>query len=383
MSLRLNGSNSGFSEITAPATAGDNTLTLPAGNGSANQFLKNSGTAGTLEFSSSATDSSGRLLINTSSSIPSPGIFNPALQVVHVSANADTCGISLSKFQASNASASPFIFQKSRSDTIGSHTIVNNNDVLGVVQFTGSDGSTFVPAAAIEGEVDGGPGSTDMPGRLVFSTTANGASTPTERMRLTNDGKLAFACTFRPSSGNTGGIFFDNDIITIGSTTSSAQDRMRFETPSGRVGAIQTDGNSTTYSTSSDYRLKENVALISDGLTRLKQLKPSRFNFIADKAKTVDGFLAHEAQTVVPEAITGTHNGVEVWKEDEKLPDGVSVGDNKLDEDGNTIPDYQGIDQSKLVPLLTAALQEAIGKIETLETQHADLLARVTALEAA
>ena len=71
------------------------------------------------------------------------------------------------------------------------------------------------------------------------------------------------------------------------------------------------------------------------------------------------------------------------------MPDGVSVGDNKLDEDGNTIPEHQGIDQSKLVPLLTAALQEAIAKIETLETQNttqatqiADLLTRVTALEA-
>ena len=84
--------------------------------------------------------------------------------------------------------------------------------------------------------------------------------------------------------------------------------------------------------------------------------------------------MAHEAQAVVPEAVTGTHNGVEVWEEGEELPDGVSVGDNKLDDDGNTIPDYQGIDQSKLVPLLTAALQEAIAKIETLETQNADLL---------
>ena len=64
---------------------------------------------------------------------------------------------------------------------------------------------------------------------------------------------------------------------------------------------------------------------------------------------------------------------VEVWKEGQELPEGVSVGDNKLDEDGNTIPDYQGIDQSRLVPLLTAALQEAITKIEILETKVAAL----------
>jgi len=79
----------------------------------------------------------------------------------------------------------------------------------------------------------------------------------------------------------------------------------------------------------------------------LKQLKPKRFNFIADADTTVDGFLAHEVQTVVPEAITGTKDAV--------------------DEDGN--PEYQGIDQSKLVPILTKALQEAVTKIEELETR--------------
>ncbi len=84
----------------------------------------------------------------------------------------------------------------------------------------------------------------------------------------------------------------------------------------------------------------------------------------------------------MPEAITGTHNEIETWKEHEELPDGVSVGDDKLDDDGNTIPVYQGIDQSKLVPLLTAALQEAIAKIETLETENTAIKARLDALEA-
>lgn len=107
----------------------------------------------------------------------------------------------------------------------------------------------------------------------------------------------------------------------------------------------------TSYNTSADYRLKENVVDIADGITRVKQLQPRRFNFIADGATTVDGFLAHETQTVVPEAVTGTHN--------------------EVDDEGN--PVYQGIDQSKLVPLLTAALKEAITKIETLETKVAAL----------
>jgi len=117
------------------------------------------------------------------------------------------------------------------------------------------------------------------------------------------------------------------------------------------VGNISTNGSATTYNTSSDYRLKENVVGISDGITRLKTLKPYRFNFIIDPDKTVDGFLAHEVTPVVPEAITGTKD--------------------EVDSDNN--PVYQGIDQSKLVPLLTAALQEAVAKIEVLETKVAAL----------
>tara|TARA_B100001093_G_scaffold495407_1_gene539869 strand:+ start:31 stop:495 length:465 start_codon:yes stop_codon:yes gene_type:complete len=124
-----------------------------------------------------------------------------------------------------------------------------------------------------------------------------------------------------------------------------------FHNPNGIVGSISTNGSSTAFNTSSDYRLKENVVNITNGINRVKQLSPSRFNFIADDTTTVDGFIAHEAQAVVPEAVTGTHN--------------------EVDDDGNAV--MQGIDQSKLVPLLTAALQEAIAKIETLETKVAAL----------
>ena len=133
------------------------------------------------------------------------------------------------------------------------------------------------------------------------------------------------------------------------------------------VGTITSNRTSTAYNTSSDYRLKENVSYNFDATTRLKQLKPARFNFKVDADTTVDGFLAHEVQSIVPEAITGTHNELEVWEEGEQLPDGVSVGDNKLDEDGNTIPKYQGIDQSKLVPLLVKTIQELEARITALE----------------
>ena len=203
---------------------------------------------------------------------------------------------------------------------------------------------------------------------------------PAERMRITPHGPVLIGKT--SESYSTAGIELDpDDWITVTNnslclrlnrtnTTGEAAQFMYNGTIKGRITVSAT---STAYTTVSDYRLKENVVNLDGAIDRVKQLAPKRFNFTVEPDVTVDGFLAHEAQTVVPEAITGTHNGVEVWKEDDELPEGVSVGDNKLDEDGNTIPDYQEIDQSKLVPLLTAALQEAIAKIETLETKVAAL----------
>ena len=112
------------------------------------------------------------------------------------------------------------------------------------------------------------------------------------------------------------------------------------------VGSISHNGSSTAYNTSSDHRLKESVTYDFDATTRLKQLKPARFNFIADETNTlVDGFLAHEVQAIVPECVTGTHN--------------------EVDDDGN--PVMQGIDQSKLVPLLVKTIQELEARITTLE----------------
>lgn len=138
-------------------------------------------------------DSSGRTLINTSSSIatePDVQGYTPALQVVHAPSSASTNGVSINRFQAGNAFAAPLIFQKSKNDTIGSHTIVADNDELGDISFAGSDGAAFRTAARINVDVDGTPGSSDMPGRIQFSTTAVGAATPTERLRIDSSGKL-------------------------------------------------------------------------------------------------------------------------------------------------------------------------------------------------
>ena len=130
---------------------------------------------------------------------------------------------------------------------------------------------------------------------------------------------------------------------------------MRFYTSSGSsIGTItQSGSSSTSYNTSSDYRLKENIEPMTGSIERLKALKPSRFNFINEVAdergikNKVDGFIAHEAAGVVPEAVTGQKDA--------------------LNYEGE--PEYQSIDQSKLVPLLTSALQEALVKIESLESR--------------
>jgi hypothetical protein len=242
---------------------------------------------------------------------------------------------------------------KSRGTSLGANTVVQSGDVLGRIYFVGADGSGLIQGATITAEVDGTPGTNDMPGRLVFSTTADGASSPTERMRITNDGFIRVGTTAAPSS-SVAGIELGtpgNNFWKSANAGTGAYNQFVFLNGNGTVGSISTNGSATAFNTSSDYRLKENLVPLTGAIDRLQQIPVHRFNFIADPDTTVDGFIAHEAQAIVPECVTGEKDAV--------------------DEEGNPI--YQGIDQSKLVPLLTAALQEAIGRIETLEAKVAAL----------
>ena len=138
--------------------------------------------------------------------------------------------------------------------------------------------------------------------------------------------------------------------IKINSPTSSSVDNqaMTFYQQTTKVGSIMINTSSTSYNTTSDYRLKENREDISDAIERVKELKPIKFNWIKEPGESkVDGFYAHELAEVVPEAVTGEKDA--------------------LDWEGN--PEYQAIDQAKIVPLLAAALQQAIDKIEALEVR--------------
>jgi len=173
------------------------------------------------------------------------------------------------------------------------------------------------------------------------------------------------------------------------------------------VGTISVAASSTAYNTSSDYRLKENVVDLTGATTRVAQLQPHRFNFIRDPDTIVDGFVAHEVADIVPEAITGTKDGMQDVENVVVDADGGIVGRDRTEADwlaGKeptlvseatedeaavyadpiyaadtawhetlTVPEYQGIDQAKLVPLLTAAVQELTSRLETAEAEIAIL----------
>jgi len=216
--------------------------------------------------------------------------------------------------------------------TVRTHNADTAPDGLSV---NGNDGITFRTASADRGSFAEG-------GQFLIGTTA-----------------------FNTGVGHS---FHPDGYAYLRRATGSAQTMIVFNVAGSDVGEIRSSTSATAYLTSSDYRLKENVSYTFDATTRLKQLKPARFNFKIDTDKTVDGFLAHEVSSIVPEAISGTKDAVQTWEEGEELPDGVSVGDNKLDDGGNTIPDYQGIDQSKLVPLLVKTIQELEARITALES---------------
>ena len=166
------------------------------------------------------------------------------------------------------------------------------------------------------------------------------------------------------------GSYSHQEGIVLSTHANALRWKANMDGSSSQIGAA----NATAFNATSDYRLKENIEDLANGITKVKQLKPREFNWISDETKTLeDGFIAHEVATVVPSVVRGSKDEVVVWQEGEELPDGVSLGDNKLDDDGNTIPEYQGIEYGKLVPLLTKALQEAVAKIETLETKVAAL----------
>lgn len=408
-------------------------------------------------------DSSGRLLVGTSS--------NTALGTDSYLSQIKTSGASagLGIVRTADSVAPPFLsLAKSRNDGI-----VQSGDFLGKVQFIAHDGNDYNNVSAlISSEVDGTPGSDDVPGRLTFHTTADGASSPTERMRIKKTGHInigttidGFAntadnltiadsgncgITIRSGTSSAGSIYFSDG--TAGSAeyagyidyqhsgnhmrfgTNGGNERMRI-TNHGRLDVfasnatdahfissaasagtaiqlikgmhsasgiaagtnsilIHTNGNiqntNNSYGSISDIKLKENIADASSQWDDIKAIQIRNYNFKEDTGHptyTQIGVVAQEIETVSPGLVYET-------------PDSETVQVPVLDENGEAVLDENGeaklttedrdlgtvtksVNYSVLYMKAVKALQEAQTRIETLETQHADLLARVTALEAA
>jgi hypothetical protein len=228
-------------------------------------------------------------------------------------------------------------------------TVDNHGGYARCLQVTGTE-------AALELESSSGYSYVAQNGvDLQIRNVANGVmpfyTNNTERMRIDSSGNLLVGTTSAPAkltvSGAGGTNVWVQNNINAGT---GAIVSLGFSNANGLIGYVQTSGSTTSYITSSDYRLKTDAQPMTGASDRVLALNPVNFEWISS-GERVDGFLAHEAAEVVPEAVSGEKDAV--------------------DAEGK--PVYQGIDQSKLVPLLTAALQEALARIETLEADVATL----------
>ena len=189
-------------------------------------------------------------------------------------------------------------------------------------------------------------------GNYIFHTTSSNSA----KIEIKSDGKVAFNsggtvnATYQfDYAPATGGIIVNANASFTGNAT-AIQFRTAPSTVSGSI-TLTNNGSTTAYVTVSDYRLKENETALTNSIARLKLLKPLKFNWKSQPDNIVDGFFAHEVATVVPDAVMGEKDAV--------------------DSDNNPI--FQGLDSTRIIPLLTAALQEAITEIETLKTKVAAL----------
>ena len=251
----------------------------------------------------------------------------------------------------------------------------------GSISFGGQDGTTSKSVfAAILGAKENST-SGNYAGYMAFYTRPAGAVSK-ERLRISSTGAALMGTTSNPNlsgSYSAGTIVIDvnhtsnaNAIIVSDMTQNNAclltqpfTNHTYYAgywtswdgTNEGEI-AVSTKNGGTQYQTSSDYRRKENLVNITDGITQVKALKPYRFNMIGTPDVIRQGFLAHEVQEILPEAVSG-------------VKDGIAAEDDGLHKKGEPI--YQGLDYGRLTPILTAALKELIAEVDTLKTKVAAL----------
>ena len=291
-------------------------------------------------------DSSGRLLVGTSSA--RTGSIGGNNQVVFEAGSTYLNTILASNVNSSDGNFLSFI--KSRGASTGSHTIVQSGDNLGVLSFEGADGSVSRAAAQILAQVDGTPGASDMPGRLVFSTTADGAASPTAGLRIannrqvdiyTNGGSGVWVATQRAAS--------TSDQVFYASYGATA-----FQTGTLSF-LVYTNGNvanaNNSYGATSDIKLKENIVDAGSQWGDLKALQVRKYNFKEGQTHTQIGLVAQEVELVSPGLVT-------------ESPD--------RNEDGNDLGTVtKSVNYSVLYMKAVKALQEAMERIEQLEADVA------------
>lgn len=292
-----------------------------------------------------------------------------------------TAGIAQTMWSADTVGAN-YSFAKSRGAAIGTDTIVVSGDALGTITAYGSNGTTFDPAARISFLSGGTPGaSADMPGAIVLETCADGSATLTERVRVNaaggvlvaglTTGRMMFTGTSGLLTASSAATYTDGGPLTITSGTNPLS-----TVCSGAAAAIvygcwhqatsgdnvfitfYTEGSATArgsidynrgggavrYNTTSDYRLKDLFGGYT-GATEVINALPVHLGQMHGATMKRPMMVAHEAQAIVPYAVSGTKDAVK--------------------EDGT--PDYQMVDHQIFVPLLIAALQEANARIAKLE----------------
>jgi hypothetical protein len=348
-------------------------------------------------------DSSGNVGIGTTTPSTNLNVYNASSAIISVDGD-NTSQFRGSRY-ANDASGAQILARKARG-TLASPSAVNSADQAGVINFQVYGGTNFRNVAQVQGACEAFTSDTNVAGTLFFLTNAGG-TTLTERMRITAAGNVGIGTTvpgakltvvssatptiaalqvgfsgsnnyydanlqvFRNGSQTESMRIDSSGNVQIGATSNLDNARLQVNPPvnawaiatrspssSGtyyyinfsaagtQTGYIlSANGTTTAYVTSSDYRLKENIAPITGALDKVAQLKPCTYTWKVN-GSAGEGFVAHELQEVCPGAVTGEKDGDEM----------------------------QGVDYGKITPLLTAALQEALAKIETLE-------ARIAALE--
>jgi hypothetical protein len=341
-------------------------------------------------------DSSGRLLVGTSTARSNVDYhFGAAAPKLQLEQSDGGPGLSILHDWINTTNEVPGTLSLGRSgaSSIGSNAIVANNNWLGVIDFLGADGSDFTRAASIKAEVDGTPGANDMPGRLVFSTTADGASSPTERMRITSGGflKVSNSGSYIDGTGTYNEIASNQQssaalilrasnasldatvgVLRISCTRNTTNDSyypiVYFNEGGGATRFLVADDGdcrnaNNSYGGISDIKLKENIVDAASQWNDLKTLKIRKYNFKQETGQpthTQIGLIAQEAELVSPGLVS-------------ESPD--------RDAEGNDLGTVtKSVNYSVLYMKAVKALQEAMERIEQLETEMAEVKAQLQAL---